>query len=148
MHQNERGGRVITMSKKQKAFELFSQGKRPSDPEVKSLGLKSKSLYNYYQEWKKSSGAGQLTGTMKGKSLVVPLGKETEEVTETAVLKLVPQVQTLPLTPDIFVSYMCAVKNGYEGTLSDWLSLVSRDFWFGRGRNFYEEVSGISSSRG
>ncbi len=29
-------------------FELFDQGKRPSDPEVKALGLKRKSTYNYF----------------------------------------------------------------------------------------------------
>jgi len=40
------------MSKKSKAFELFDQGLRPSSPEVKALGLKPKSVYNYYQLWK------------------------------------------------------------------------------------------------
>ncbi len=39
-------------SKKAKAFQLFSQGKRPSDPEVKTLGLKPASIYRYYQDWK------------------------------------------------------------------------------------------------
>lgn len=37
------------------AFALFDKGKRPSDPEVKGLGLKPKSRYNYFQEWKKLS---------------------------------------------------------------------------------------------
>lgn len=40
-------------SKKAKAFLLFSQGKRPSDAEVKNLGIKPNSLYRYYQDWKK-----------------------------------------------------------------------------------------------
>jgi len=44
------------MSKKEEAFELFSQGKRPSSPEVKALGLAAKSRYNYFLEWKKLSG--------------------------------------------------------------------------------------------
>lgn len=35
------------------AFEFFEQGKRPSDPEIKALGLKPKTTYNYFQEWKK-----------------------------------------------------------------------------------------------
>lgn len=38
------------------AFELFGEGKRPSDEAVKALGLKSKTTYNYYQEWKKQQG--------------------------------------------------------------------------------------------
>ena len=43
------------MSKKEDAFALFSQGKRPSDKEVKALGLSAKTRYNYYQEYKKSA---------------------------------------------------------------------------------------------
>jgi len=42
-------------SKKAKVFKLFSEGKRPSDPEVKSLGIKPESAYRYYQAWKKAS---------------------------------------------------------------------------------------------
>lgn len=42
-------------SKKAKAFKLFSEDKRPSDPEVKSLGIKPESAYRYYQAWKKAS---------------------------------------------------------------------------------------------
>ncbi|MFC1969503.1 hypothetical protein ACFLVF_03345 [Chloroflexota bacterium] len=40
-------------SKKAKAFEFFSLGKRPSDSEVKNLGIKPNSTYRYYQDWKK-----------------------------------------------------------------------------------------------
>lgn len=144
------------MSKKQKAFEFFSEGLRPSDKEVKDLGLKPKSLYNYYQQWKKSSGGGQLIGKEKiDKQALATVGAKgvkgglpvTDALSQTAYLQLIPQVQQLALTPDIFFSYMCALKNGYEGTIGDWLSLVSRDFWFGRGRDTYAEVSGISSSQ-
>ncbi len=41
------------MSKKDQAFKLFGEGKKPSSPEVKALGLASKTRYNYYQKWKK-----------------------------------------------------------------------------------------------
>ncbi|MFC1968548.1 hypothetical protein ACFLVX_04080 [Chloroflexota bacterium] len=40
------------MSKKEKAFALFDEGMRPSSSAVKSLRLKPKTTYNYYQEWK------------------------------------------------------------------------------------------------
>lgn len=40
--------------KKAKAFQLFSEGKRPGDSEVKSLGIKPNSAYRYYQHWKKA----------------------------------------------------------------------------------------------
>lgn len=43
-------------TRKARAFQLFSQGKRPSDPEVKGLGIKPGSAYRYYQAWKKTHG--------------------------------------------------------------------------------------------
>jgi hypothetical protein len=39
---------------KEIAFQLFDQGKRPGDPEVKALGIKPNTAYRYYQEWKKA----------------------------------------------------------------------------------------------
>ena len=41
-------------SKKARAYQLFDSGRRPSDPEVKALGIKPNSVYRYYQEWKKT----------------------------------------------------------------------------------------------
>jgi len=41
-------------SMKERAFQLFGEDKRPSDPEVKSLGIKPNTAYRYYQEWKKT----------------------------------------------------------------------------------------------
>lgn len=46
-------------SKKAKAFALFSEGKRPSDSEVKSLGIKPESTYRYYQDWKKAHNSSK-----------------------------------------------------------------------------------------
>ncbi len=40
-------------TRRELAFALFDQEKRPSAPEVKALGLKPKTRYNYFQEWKK-----------------------------------------------------------------------------------------------
>jgi hypothetical protein len=40
-------------SKKAQAFQLYNEGKRPSDSEVKSLGIKPETAYRYYQDWKK-----------------------------------------------------------------------------------------------
>ncbi len=39
-------------TKREIAFALFDEGKRPADPEVKSLGLKARTTYNYFQIWK------------------------------------------------------------------------------------------------
>ena len=48
----EKGKRRDSM--KERAFQLFDEGKRPGDPEVKSLGIKPNTAYRYYQEWKKT----------------------------------------------------------------------------------------------
>ena len=49
------------MSKQKEAFELFHQGKRPSDLELKALGLADRTLYNYFQLWKKFVASKQPT---------------------------------------------------------------------------------------
>lgn len=145
------------MSKKDQAFSLFDQGKKPSSPEVKQLGLKPKTSYNYYQEYKHSFGGGQLIGEAKSDKQapdkVIPKVLKgglpvTDALSQSAYLQLIPQVLQIPLTVPIFVSYMCAIKSGYQGDISDWLSLVSTDYWQGRGRNMYAEVGGTSSSAG
>jgi hypothetical protein len=48
----EKAGRRDSM--KDRVFRLFDEGKIPSDPEVKDLGIKPKTVYRYYQEWKKA----------------------------------------------------------------------------------------------
>jgi len=41
-------------SRKARAFQLFSQGRRPSDPEVRALGVKPETTYRYHQEWERT----------------------------------------------------------------------------------------------
>jgi len=45
-------------SKKESAFRLFDEGKRPSDPEVKALSIKPTTVYRYHQAWKKACSRG------------------------------------------------------------------------------------------
>jgi len=42
------------MTKRDQAFELFSQGKKLGDPELEALGLKKESKRRYFREWKKT----------------------------------------------------------------------------------------------
>lgn len=65
-------------SRKAKAFILFDQGKRPSDPEVKALGLKSSSLYNYYELWKAWKRAGSGGGVSVPPASVSTVGRTVE----------------------------------------------------------------------
>jgi hypothetical protein len=46
-------------SMKARAFHLFDQDKRPSDAEVRALGIKPDTAYRYYQEWKKTQNHPQ-----------------------------------------------------------------------------------------
>lgn len=39
-------------NKKVQAIELFKQGKQPGDPEVTALGLKPRTLRDYFNDWK------------------------------------------------------------------------------------------------
>ena len=48
------GAPIDKDTRKAKAFQLFNHGKRPSDPEVKALGIKPNTAYRYYQDWKKT----------------------------------------------------------------------------------------------
>ena len=74
--------------------------------------------------------------------------KTTDSVSETSLLEFAPRIQSFAMTPDIFMSYMCALMEGYKKDLGQWLSLVSRDFWLGRGRNFYAEVANFDPNDG
>jgi hypothetical protein len=136
------------MSKKEKAFALFAEGLKPSDPKVKALGLAAKTRYNYYQIFKHTKwsvphdgGPSKHTGVWaESKIEQVPVLKETNVVSQTTFLKFVAKVQTIALTPPMYMSYMCAVKSGYPGTFGDWIEYVVEDFWTRRGRNPYEEI--------
>lgn len=98
------------MSKKGKVFELFDEGKKPSSPEVKSSGLKAKTLYNYFQQWKKS-------GTM----MVPPqpgeqVGDQDEAPTSVTasqnatLIKFRPEVVTCALTPIMLMAKEAATR--------------------------------------
>jgi len=85
---------------------------------------------------------GELTpAKVAGKEPAIPLTTETSEATA---LKMTPKVQTIPLTPGIFISYMCAVGRGYGGDMATFLDLAAVDFWQGRGLNPFEEVRNLS----
>lgn len=94
------------MSKKSKAFQLFGEGKRPSDPEVKAIGLKPKTTYNYYQEWKKSG-----EGT-KAQVVQVEAPRQAMTVTknpaEAAMVTIAPK--TFTMSSAVFWMAMDAVK--------------------------------------
>jgi hypothetical protein len=68
---------------------------------------------------------------------------DTQSTSEAMFARLIPKIQTVILTPDIWIGFACALKRGFTGDLNRWLSLASRDFWIGRKINPYEEVSNL-----
>ena len=64
---------------------------------------------------------------------------ETDSASETQILQFVAHVQKVSMTVNMFISYGCAVKNGFEGTFGDFLDMICLDFWACRGRNMFEE---------
>lgn len=82
------------MSKKAKAFDLFDQGLRPGDPELKALGIAAKTRFNYFQLWKRlpSEAAqkiaevtkvGKESGT-RGLATILPGGEWIAPISEVA----------------------------------------------------------------
>jgi hypothetical protein len=47
---------MAKVSRREKAFELFSRGKRPGDPEIDALGLSQKTIKKYLSLWRKQGG--------------------------------------------------------------------------------------------
>ena len=47
-------------TRKRKAYQLFDEGKRPGDPEVKALKIKPDTAYRYFQSWKKTRNCSDL----------------------------------------------------------------------------------------
>ena len=46
---------------KEAVYQLFDEGKRPSDAQVKALGIKANTAYRYYQDWKKLAATANLS---------------------------------------------------------------------------------------
>jgi hypothetical protein len=136
-------------TKKGLAFLLFDQGKRPSDPEVKALGLKPKSTYTYFQEHKKLRGGGDGT-TIK------PSGSDTAPKAGPKAAPLV--VGKITITPEnwgmdqygailILDTYNKAKRDfNYGGTIGDFIQDIF--VLFRRIQNYEEEVEYVGPRTG
>ena len=67
-----------SVTRKDKAYKLFSEDHVPSSPEVKALGLSKGSRDSYYSEWKaEGQPAPSVERKAKAKAPAPPLGRET-----------------------------------------------------------------------
>ena len=80
------------MSGKGKAFKLFSEGKVPTDPEVKALGLKAKTRANYYLDWQNSVAGGDQSPSGEGVGVI----DETKQIKKVAT----PPAAKIPQEPE------------------------------------------------
>lgn len=84
----------------------------------------------------------QASAPMTKKAHKIKLG-DAIPVSQMTGIDLVLQTGTMPMTPDIHISYMLALNNGYRESLGDWITMCCRDFWLGRGTNMYQEYSNL-----
>jgi hypothetical protein len=50
---------MVKVSKREQAFKLFDEGKKPSDPDIMALGLSPKTARKYLTMWRKQAGKGE-----------------------------------------------------------------------------------------
>lgn len=90
-------------SKKEQAFTLFDQGRRPSDPEVKELGIKADTLYRYFTYWKSQNPSRTKNDTPSSPSKVktdeLDSPSRTDDKKPSTFIKVVPKVTVMGYTP-------------------------------------------------
>lgn len=84
---------------KDKAFALFTRDKKPRDPEVKALGIKSSTRWNYYNEWKRLGKPSPEVPEAELGLLKAPKEKQKRALAETVML---PGRETVgPYKPEV-----------------------------------------------
>ena len=83
------------MTKKEQAFQLFTQGKQPKDPEVQALGIKAKTLREYWRLFQKGEGPSSGGG---GSQRASGGAKPTTNLADAAILTVSPQTFTMSPT--------------------------------------------------
>ena len=125
------------MSKKDKAFVLFNQGMKPSDPTVKDLKLAAKTRYNYYQEWKKSGGSigseDEKGGHAKGQDSSLPT---TTDIDNAQIIRFQPHVFNCTFTPIMYIARQAATEQwGWNPNIAfeDFIDTILYHFFKDRG---------------
>ena len=115
-------------SRLQIAYELFDQGKRPSDPEIKVLGLRPKSTYDYFQRWKREKKSIERGSTTPPdiSTKLGPTGKPggSSKGIEIGKITILPENWGMTQYGAVLIldTFNKAKKDiGYEGTVGEFL---------------------------
>jgi len=143
------------MSRKTHAFELFSHGYGPNDPEIEALGLKYKTRHGYYIEWKNLTDSIEIppdddksnqetpdngsqgdsdNGAKKKKVPTSP--KLTTSVDEASRLRFTPKIMECSFTPVMRAAQEAAIREwGWDPRmpLENFLDTVLHTFYRDRG---------------
>lgn len=109
------------------AFVAFDEGKRPSD--LKGKGLSDKSLYNYFQLWKKDRGMAEDRPEGSEKGSVGPPAKATR-------VAFVPKTLVVDYTPTMLIAREAAIKEWgvpEDTRFDDFLDGILMQFFEDRG---------------
>lgn len=132
------------MSKKNQAFKLFAEGKKPGSPEVKSLGLASKTRYNYFQEWKKP-GAPVKTKAQEIEQSQVSISSlpVTDDIDKAQFIKFNPYVFNCRYTRIMHIARLVTIKEwGWPEDLpfEDFIDIILYHFFKDRGITLQEYI--------
>lgn len=145
-------------SKKALAFALFDQGKRPSDPEVKALDVKRKSIYAYFQEHKKLHPKGEDATTIGENGITTGEKGTTISKAKSGTPTTPVTVGRITITPEnwgftqegailVLDTYNKAKRDiGYGGTIGDFLCDVCT--FYRRILNYREVEYGRATGEG
>jgi len=123
-------------NKRDLAYKLFDEGKRPGDLEVKALGLKTRSTYTYFTSWKKRNGGTTEPGggTNKGAQSSTTGRIEVGKITIATENWALNQYGAL-LVLDTYARSKADIE--YQGSIGDFICDV---FLFYRRIQNYKEV--------
>lgn len=142
---DDTGFSILTVYKVQKAM---NEGQQPPtlDPQEISQAPEPMKFGKYQEEMGTSDSNTDDSEKLPAQTTIKQgkVGPVTGSVSHSSLIEFVAQKHQLPMTPPIYIGYMCAVKKGFKGELVDYLSITSEDFWVGRGVNMYSEMSDFS----
>lgn len=123
-----------------KSFELFNQGKVPTDPEFAELDIKPNTVARYYEDWTKLKKSGQSTEPPPAPAEKAETQTKSEKPIEVGKITIKPENWGMTQYGAIIIldTYERAKRDiGYEGSVGEFIQDV---FTLYRRIQNYQEV--------